>query len=498
MAHFANEVVKGGHAGSSDRHAMYPPPGPAQAHTHAYPGMQVKPEIADVKIHGNQRGELRKGKWTPEEENFVSRLIEHFNMGLLMLPEGTTLRAYLADKLNCDPMRITKKFTGSDCLGKRVYQPRNLSGISPEEIQQARQDLEHLEKRFLLRLQRADDVDACMLDFDARFVYGDHVVSSPAIDALILQSRGGRWGLVSESDLMAAPSPITQLLAGGTYHTEPQSQSTQHTPYPPQAPPSVQSRNQAPHPPPPKAEFAPVPLHKESQSYSASTAKRHAPNLFQPASFPLVGPSPYEKTTEQDQPLPFPGPSQPAAAEPFAPPAQGSSTVPPGAMSGPQKKADHSQTLGPPALPPPFATAQYPGKTQHQVPAPAAPGDFIIGDEETHSPSPRDAVESAAPTHGAHQEDQEKSKSPRDPQDSEPSLLTTAKSTNGQSADSETEAGELVLDFFNSVRHEANSHENIREAAEAWEEKEASRKRKQPSGGQEEAEQRRGARATPH
>eukprot|EP01032_Pedospumella_encystans_P020012 gene20012-22746_t len=67
---------------------------------------------------------LRKGKWTVEEERYSNKVIEYFNNGILRLDEherGITLRAYLAQKLSCDPMRITKKYTGSSCLGKRVY-----------------------------------------------------------------------------------------------------------------------------------------------------------------------------------------------------------------------------------------------------------------------------------------------------------------------------------------------------------------------------------------
>ena len=30
-------------------------------------------------------------------------------------------------QLGCDPMRITKKYTGTSCLGKRVYHSENLS-----------------------------------------------------------------------------------------------------------------------------------------------------------------------------------------------------------------------------------------------------------------------------------------------------------------------------------------------------------------------------------
>ena len=54
----------------------------------------------------------RRGKWTPEEENFVERIVEDFNMGILDVPQGTTLRNFLSSVLNCDPMRITKKYTG--------------------------------------------------------------------------------------------------------------------------------------------------------------------------------------------------------------------------------------------------------------------------------------------------------------------------------------------------------------------------------------------------
>jgi hypothetical protein len=66
---------------------------------------------------------LRRGKWTVEEEAYVGRVIEDFNSGFLNAPAGTTLRSYLSEKLQCDPMRITKKFTGDACIGKRVFHP---------------------------------------------------------------------------------------------------------------------------------------------------------------------------------------------------------------------------------------------------------------------------------------------------------------------------------------------------------------------------------------
>lgn len=42
---------------------------------------------------------LRKGKWTEEEEVYTMKLIEAFIAGVLPLPQGTTLRSFLAEKL---------------------------------------------------------------------------------------------------------------------------------------------------------------------------------------------------------------------------------------------------------------------------------------------------------------------------------------------------------------------------------------------------------------
>jgi hypothetical protein len=81
----------------------------------------------------------RRGKWTIEEESYVARVIQDFNSGFLDAPAGTTLRTYLSDKLQCDPMRITKKFTGDSCIGKRVFHPAvrspsNATGIDNAQV----------------------------------------------------------------------------------------------------------------------------------------------------------------------------------------------------------------------------------------------------------------------------------------------------------------------------------------------------------------------------
>ena len=88
-----------------------------------------------------------------EEEEYTSRIIHYFGTGLLTLPEGSTLRSYLADKLNCDPMRITKKYAGASCLGRRVHQFRDRASPTIAEIQLAKAELDHLEQRFRMRVE---------------------------------------------------------------------------------------------------------------------------------------------------------------------------------------------------------------------------------------------------------------------------------------------------------------------------------------------------------
>lgn len=66
----------------------------------------------------SKKAGLRRGKWTAEEEFYANRLIYEFKLGLLPLTDGTTLRTFLSKLLNCDPMRISKKFVGQNCIGK--------------------------------------------------------------------------------------------------------------------------------------------------------------------------------------------------------------------------------------------------------------------------------------------------------------------------------------------------------------------------------------------
>jgi hypothetical protein len=110
---------------------------------------------------GKKKGmPLRRGKWTSEEEAYANRLIQEFKAGLLPLTDGTTLRTFLSKLLNCDPMRISKKFVGSNCIGKQVFRRRtaDLNRLTPEQIQKSRVELSELERRFLERVAQTNRV----------------------------------------------------------------------------------------------------------------------------------------------------------------------------------------------------------------------------------------------------------------------------------------------------------------------------------------------------
>ena len=100
---------------------------------------------------------LRRGKWTCEEEAYANRLIQEFKAGLLPLTDGTTLRTFLSKLLNCDPMRISKKFVGSNCIGKQVFRRRSadVNNLNPDEIEQTRFELSELERKFLDRVAQS-------------------------------------------------------------------------------------------------------------------------------------------------------------------------------------------------------------------------------------------------------------------------------------------------------------------------------------------------------
>eukprot|EP01138_Halocafeteria_seosinensis_P012144 gb/GECG01012412.1/.p1 GENE.gb/GECG01012412.1/~~gb/GECG01012412.1/.p1 ORF type:complete len:482 (+),score=49.54 gb/GECG01012412.1/:1-1446(+) len=104
----------------------------------------------------------RSGKWTDYEIDFASQLISLFRVGLIRnLKPNTTLRAYVATALNCDPMRVSKKWPKEAALGKQVYVPKKdpnppFASLE-EEIAQAEHELDDMCLEFLEKFQ--DDLE---------------------------------------------------------------------------------------------------------------------------------------------------------------------------------------------------------------------------------------------------------------------------------------------------------------------------------------------------
>lgn len=167
----------------SQRAAGNKRPSPGSQSSQAEGGSLPVSQLPQKPVKPNKaRSQLRKGKWTVckarlssnymksgkvvlsanlvllstdqlEEEEYTSRIIHYFSTGLLSLPEGSTLRSYLAEKLNCDPMRVTKKYAGAACLGRRAYHLRDRPQPTVADIQLAKTQLDELERRFRMRVE---------------------------------------------------------------------------------------------------------------------------------------------------------------------------------------------------------------------------------------------------------------------------------------------------------------------------------------------------------
>lgn len=107
--------------GSSIAHPPKAPPAPSNT---APIAMETeKPSTNNNNISHNNNfwdHQPRRGKWTREEEIYADLLIENFEKGHINEKNGCTLRSFLARKLHCAPMRISKKYAGKG-IGKMVY-----------------------------------------------------------------------------------------------------------------------------------------------------------------------------------------------------------------------------------------------------------------------------------------------------------------------------------------------------------------------------------------
>ncbi|EQC42351.1 hypothetical protein SDRG_00089 [Saprolegnia diclina VS20] len=70
----------------------------------------------------------RVGLWSRTEQLYAWKLIECFIKGYITLPVGTRLRSFLAERLRCSPMRISKKLATGSIAG--IHLPKKLGTMA--------------------------------------------------------------------------------------------------------------------------------------------------------------------------------------------------------------------------------------------------------------------------------------------------------------------------------------------------------------------------------
>lgn len=62
----------------------------------------------------------RKGKWSVDEHKYANMMMKQFQLGALPLVDGLHLRGFISSLLQCDPLRVTKKYAGH-AIGKQNF-----------------------------------------------------------------------------------------------------------------------------------------------------------------------------------------------------------------------------------------------------------------------------------------------------------------------------------------------------------------------------------------
>lgn len=80
--------------------------------------------VATVKIfreYKNAHNSMaRKGKWSTDEHKYANMMMKQFQLGALPLVDGLHLRGFISSLLQCDPLRVTKKYSGH-AIGKQNF-----------------------------------------------------------------------------------------------------------------------------------------------------------------------------------------------------------------------------------------------------------------------------------------------------------------------------------------------------------------------------------------
>mmetsp|Transcript_10271 Transcript_10271/g.15552 ORF Transcript_10271/g.15552 Transcript_10271/m.15552 type:complete len:472 (+) Transcript_10271:108-1523(+) len=142
----------------------------------------------------------RVGQWTREEEAYATQIGNLFRSGKIPnCPEGITMRALLSNLLNCAPMRVTKKYSGENAIGKRSY--RHDHTVSNEERQQICEELRRLEQEFHNSVCGTGNLKMSLLGTS----HFPTPLSASAIEATSMPTRNERFFHTQRHDDMLHP-----------------------------------------------------------------------------------------------------------------------------------------------------------------------------------------------------------------------------------------------------------------------------------------------------
>jgi len=154
----------------------------------------------------------RKGKWSMIENEYTNFLINAFTSGLLDLDKHTSLRLFLAEKLKCDPMRISKKYAGSICVGRTSYHP-----VAPTEgnlrLMESVKDKIKVYEKILWDIPRNDIV----INSNATHTGSSLSESSSKDDKMFQRSLNMKRSL---DDINLYCTEITSHCSDGVYYAE--------------------------------------------------------------------------------------------------------------------------------------------------------------------------------------------------------------------------------------------------------------------------------------
>lgn len=105
-----------------------------------------------LSMSDNEKEPLHTGKWSEEEMAYAEGLIDEFKAGNLALPDGTSLRQFLAKMLNCSPKRISKRYEGNNYSKGRKFYVKSNEKMDPMEAQSRRRRLNDLERQYKQKL----------------------------------------------------------------------------------------------------------------------------------------------------------------------------------------------------------------------------------------------------------------------------------------------------------------------------------------------------------